>query len=212
MQTQTSTETTKPEPPIADRIETARAQLAKLKQAVDDASAEAKRWALAFEREPTAQADTEARVCGQKAKNAATAAATFEQEVLQALIDEKRNAERALVGAEVERERVAVLGQFDDAADAVVAAAQMLDGALAALTAYHATCVRAGGAPGGGRAFSLERTCAQLNERLAAARGRIQQDQLTENAHIHFTRGGGHDQRIVVELTRSATKVPANFW
>ena len=100
MKTQAMKTDTKIHPPVEAEVDIdaqiadAEAQKTRLEGAAEDAEAEAERWRVTFEREPTAQAHTEHAVAMQKAKNARTAVATFERDTIGALLERKSAKER----------------------------------------------------------------------------------------------------------------------
>jgi len=119
------------------QLETARAQLARLNEAATDAQAEAERWRVAFEREPTAQAHTESVVAAQRAVNAKAAAETFERETLQPLETAARKAVRDRFAAELDHEMRETEQAFEDAGRAFVQAAGLLSAATQRLGSVH---------------------------------------------------------------------------
>lgn len=104
----------------------AESQREKLVAAAGEAKAEAERWRVTFEREPTAQALAEYGVHTQKAKNAAAAVEAFDRDVLGPLRDRERLARRERDEAAM-RSIVDRIGEArDEARDALAAAGKAL--------------------------------------------------------------------------------------
>lgn len=199
MQTQTATKTDPIGPPIAQRIETARAMLAKLQVAADDAEAEAKRWQTTFERDPTEQAALAKEVAKQRAVNASVAAVTHERE-LDVLIDQQRHQARAVLAAECNDSMARVLAEFKAAEDQIAAGIAAYASAVTKLGAQHGQRVAAQQAGATLSPVSLERSIvASTHNRFEPLRAPYAPGQLTRNAFARFV-AAGPDTRVVFEF------------
>jgi len=128
--TETITSTAAPKDgALVAAVTAAQEKLTKLQEAAADADAEATRWKIAFEREPTVQSDGESRVAAQKAINAHALVAEA-QVALERAQAEKRAAELAAAKAQIAAEQEAVEKRFAAACAAIAAAAKELNQAL----------------------------------------------------------------------------------
>lgn len=84
------------EPTLDEQIAQATAMRDKLAEAAVEVEAEAERWRISFEREPTAEAHTNAAVFSQRAVLARAAVGTFENDKLTPLVGAKRKATDAI--------------------------------------------------------------------------------------------------------------------
>lgn len=204
MQTTIETDTT---PQLAPEVEAARAALANLQGAADDAEAEAQRWATTFEREPTPQAHTNAAVSKQKAVNARATAQAYERDVLQPLVQRQIAAERAEIARELDATERAALRRFEVASEHLESFVRELDGAIAEFGALHLPRHEAqrAGVPRG--RLSLADTVARMNERLAEFRGSSVEMHL-KHAAITYEPHSANDAPITVTIHRPAKAVP----
>ncbi|HKY37215.1 MAG TPA: hypothetical protein VJN18_14830 [Polyangiaceae bacterium] len=115
---------------LDQQIEVAKAQLVKLTQATADTVAEAQRWRTAFEHEPTAETDSNARIWSQKAKNAEAAVEQHEQGVVWKLEAQKKELQFDLAEAALNRQQDAALAKLSATKAAFVTAARLLDEAM----------------------------------------------------------------------------------
>jgi|GEM_PF-4182789 len=151
---------------IEDQLATAKDSLVRLQEAANDAKAEAERWRIAFEREPTAQAHTEMVVAQQRSVNAA-AAAEQQQLAVQQLEDEQRRDVRAALERQLTTEAQATHKAFRDAGAEVSASIATVQRALALLAPLfaHEVAARAAGVAWG--QSTLDEYLRDLREGLA---------------------------------------------
>lgn len=127
--------------PVVEALERqrddARTSLDRLREGADDAKAEAERWRVAFEREPSAEAHTEMVVAQQRAVNAWAAADQYERETLQPLEIEHARARRNAISAELQEVQEHAEEAFRAAARLIVEATAQLDSALSGLAAVQ---------------------------------------------------------------------------
>jgi hypothetical protein len=151
---------------LETQLATARVALAKLQEAANDAAAEADRWRIAFEREPTAQAHMEHVVAEQRARNA-SAAVEQQQQAVQRLEDEQRRTARAAIERQLATETQAAHKAFQAGGVEVVGAIGSIQKALAQLGPLfaHERDARASGVAWG--QTTLEEFLRDLRESMA---------------------------------------------
>ena len=183
----------------------ASASLARLQEAATDAKAEAERWRVTFEREPTAQAHTEMVVAQQRALNAEAAAQTFEAGTLQPLATRLRHQKRDAVAADLAREHEAVTQAFSRAARMFVDAAGQLDAAMALLQPFQEKRAAARGEAVSLAPAGLEWFAEVMNQELSALSG-PPSDQ--NNTFAAAGTGGG---AFSISIRRPTAAVPGEF-
>lgn len=121
------------------RIASAEKQLAKLREAADDADAEAERWRVTFEREPTSESHANQAIYGQRAVNARAALEAFDKEQRQPLIASRNAAIRERENARLLASVAELDAAFAAVRDSLVAAAKALEALPPALWRFEST-------------------------------------------------------------------------
>ncbi len=207
MQTTTDkTRATEREPAsLDDKITQARHALATLNEAAVETEAEAQRWQVAFEREPTAEAHQNLAVWTQKAKNARAAIEKHEAEVLWKLEAERKAQQFKAAAAKYDQQVARVQEEMDAACDAFIAAARRLDGAIDELRKLGEVRLEVREVGYQPIPVRLENFVDSFNTRLRVAFP-------VDRAYPHTTHTrcsfGSSDAFVVVEINRPAAKVP----
>lgn len=212
MQTQTETETQPDTTALEQQIETGQARLAKLREAAEEAEAEAGRWRTTFEREPTAESHANKEIYAQRAKNASAAAEQHEREVLAPLLTKRELARQQAIRSELDGKASKILEDYESALDLIVAAADRLNEATRELAAQanprHAARFKG---VQNLHPLSLTSIAVTMNQKLAKFKGTAQELPL-RHALFAFIDSDQNDARLRIELNLPANFVSKNLW
>lgn len=188
------------------RVATERLQ--QLEQKADEATAEARRWATAFEREPTPEGHTNAAVAAQRAKNA-LAAVEAQREQLSRLKARQRKREQDELAQAYRAKHAETVSLFEGAGRALVEAVRSFDDALKQLTALQVArqAAVAKNVPFGDN-LQLEEFVRVFNGELGAVTAQRPQDNGTVFANAVYANG---ENTIAIHLRRPTTAVPRSM-
>jgi hypothetical protein len=209
MQTEMTKTETDNQAPTDEQIARAKAHLDKLRAAAGDADADADRWQTAFEREPTAQAHTNAAVAAQKAKNARVDVETFERVTLQPLLANQRRAEIAKVETAVLAQQKAAIDELDGAFATLVEAIERLDNVIGTFTALHYARHDARQKGVGLGAFTLQNEIQRLSNKLQRFGGAAGHHSAGSNgASVELVQPLQPEAHIAIRVARKAAGIP----
>jgi len=183
-------------------LRSARVELRRLTEAAVDAEAEAERWRIAFEHEPTAQSHSGLVVSQQRALNARAAAYASERDLAR-LVSEHENRERNQIAAVLEADAERATLAITDAFGTIVQGIGELDGAIAELGKLHHSRVEAQAKQVPLRRLSLGAILASLNDEISSLRGAAH-DIPQRVAHVALAQEMGRECHVVLEFHRPA--------
>jgi hypothetical protein len=200
-------------PELEAQIAEASAQLALLQDAASDADADAQRWQVVFERDPTTEAHAEASVAAQKAKNAHAKVSAFNEGKLTALQGQLFRAKLQELKAGIDAETLKIHEKFEDALAHITAGAELLKEAIGILARQEKPRIAASQAGVHNLVpLSLSTILRSLNERhLARFRG-SEAELPMKHAQLVFIDAAGNEQHVRLDLHLPAPHVGRYLW
>lgn len=193
---------------LTEQLASARAMLAKLKAAAEDADAEAQRWQTTFERDPSPEAHTSSAVAVQRAKNAAGAVEKQEQEIAK-ISFHIADLERSAIAAAYREQHAATEASFKQAGMALIGAIEGFDNALSSLRQLNSARVaaREKGVPFGAD-MRIEEFLSVFNGVIAELTASQSHDHTTTWAKATHASG---DHNVSLHIRRPTVNVPRSM-